>query len=322
MIASILSFWSTHFALMKIEFWYLVVSGITTGFLYGMVAVGYTMVYGILRLINFAHSEIFMTGAFAGYFLMREFVGNNTPSGVQSILLILGGIAVGALASSLMAAFVLERVAYRPLRKRKAPPLAYLISAIGASYFLQNLAGKEFGRNPIAVPQPYGNANVFTVFGAPFNQYDLLVVIAGILSLVALDIIVGRTKLGRSLRAVAQDMETASLMGVDIDRTIMFTFLIGGAMAGAAGFLWGLNSNVGSTMGFVPGIKAFTSAVLGGIGNLRGAMLGGMILGIVENLAQPFVSSAYIDVVAFAILVGLLMFRPTGILGERLGRVA
>ncbi len=163
---------------------------------------------------------------------------------------------------------------------------------------------------------------MFTVFGAPFNQYDLLVVIAGIISLVALDIIVSRTKLGRSLRAVAQDMETASLMGVDIDRTIMYTFLIGGAMAGAAGFLWGLNSNVGSTMGFVPGIKAFTSAVLGGIGNLRGAMLGGMILGIVENLAQPFVSSAYIDVVAFAILVGLLMFRPTGILGERLGRVA
>ncbi|MFI5052433.1 MAG: branched-chain amino acid ABC transporter permease [Acidimicrobiales bacterium] len=295
--------------------------GVANGFLYGMIAVGYTMVYGVLRLINFAHSEIFMAGGFAGYFVLKNLIGSTVPSGVGSIGLIVLGTAVGGTVGALVAT-ALERVAYRPLRQRNAPRLAYLISAIGASYFMFNLAGKEFGRYSISMPQPYINHTVFTIFGANVQLYYIVIFVAGVIMLFALDRVVQKTKLGRSIRAVAQDAETASLMGVNIDRTIALTFLVGGALGGAAGFLFGLGTGVVFTMGFTPALKAFTAAVLGGIGNLRGAMLGGLVLGVVESLSVVFVQAAYIDVVAFGILVLVLMFRPTGILGERLGRAA
>ena len=312
---------TSHFDTLRLEFWQLFVGGVANGFLYGMIAVGYTMVYGVLRLINFAHSEIFMSGGFAGYFVLKALVGTSVPSGAGSVVLIVVGTAVGGTVGALVAT-ALERVAYRPLRRRNAPKLAYLISAIGASYFMFNLAGKEFGRYSIAMPQPYVNTTVFTVFGAPVKMYYIVILIAGVVMLFALDRLVVTTKLGRSIRAVAQDAETASLMGVNIDRTIALTFLVGGALGGAAGFLFGLGTGVVYTMGFTPALKAFTAAVLGGIGNLRGAMLGGLLLGIVESLSVVFVQAAYIDVVAFGILVMVLMFRPTGILGERLGRAA
>ncbi|MGD0056072.1 MAG: branched-chain amino acid ABC transporter permease [Acidimicrobiales bacterium] len=303
------------------EFWGLLVGGLATGFIYGMVAIGYTLVYGVLRLINFAHSEIFMCGGFASYFVMKAIVGTSVPSGFASIGLITLGVVAGA-AGGAIAATALERVAYRPLRRRNAPKLAYLISAIGASYFMYNLAGKEFGRYNIAMPQLYLNHPVFSIFGAPVELYYLVILIAGLIMLIGLDRLVATTKLGRSIRAVAQDAETASLMGVNIDRTIALTFILGGALGGAAGFLFGLGSGVVYTMGFTPALKAFTAAVLGGIGNLRGAVLGGLLLGLAESFSVAFVQAAYIDVVAFGILVLVLLVRPTGILGERLGRSA
>jgi branched-chain amino acid transport system permease protein len=313
---------AAHFDTLKLEFWSLFVGGVANGLLYAMIAVGYTLVYGVLRLINFAHSEIFMSGGFAGYFVLRALVpAGTTPSGFASFGLILLGILAGGAAGAVMAT-LLERVAYRPLRRRNAPKLAYLISAIGASYFLFNLAGKEFGHLAVSTPQPYINHPVFSIFGAPVQMYYIVVLIAGAVMFLALDRVVAKTRLGRGIRAVAQDAETASLMGVNIDQTIMLTFIIGGALGGAAGFLFGLNVGVVYTMGFVPALKAFTAAVLGGIGNLRGAMIGGLILGIFESLSAVFVQAAYFDVVAFGILVLVLLVRPTGILGERLGRAA
>jgi branched-chain amino acid transport system permease protein len=312
---------SAHFATLRLEFWGLLVGGLANGFIYAMVAIGYTLVYGVLRLINFAHSEIFMSGGFASYFVMKAIIGTSVPSGLASVGLVILGILVGGTASAGMA-LLLERVAYRPLRKRHAPKLAYLISAIGASYFLFNLAGKEFGRYNLSIPSPYINHTVFTIFGANVQMYYIVILIAGVIMFVTLDRIVAKTKLGRSIRAVAQDAETASLMGVNIDRTIALTFIIGGIFGGAGGFLFGLGSGVVYTMGFTPALKAFTAAVLGGIGNLRGAVIGGLILGVAESFSIAFVQAAFIDVVAFAILLLILLFRPTGILGERLGRSA
>ncbi|HVA53235.1 MAG TPA: branched-chain amino acid ABC transporter permease [Acidimicrobiales bacterium] len=313
---------AAHFDTLRLEFWRLFVGGVANGLLYGMIAVGYTLVYGVLRLINFAHSEIFMSGGFAGYFVMRALVGSGAPpAGFASVGLIMLGILAGGTAGAVMAT-LLERVAYRPLRKRNAPKLAYLISAIGASYFLFNLAGKEFGHLAVSTPQPYINGIAFHVFGAPVQMYFVIIFIVGLIMFVGLDRLISKSKLGRGIRAVAQDAETASLMGVNIDRTIAITFIVGGTLGGAAGFLFGLGYGVVYTMGFVPALKAFTAAVLGGIGNLRGAMIGGLILGIFESLSVVFVQAAYIDVVAFGILVLVLLVRPTGILGERLGRAA
>ncbi len=311
----------SHLVTLRREFWYLFVGGVANGFLYGMVAVGYTLVYGVLRLINFAHSEIFMSGGFAGYFVMKAMIGSSVPSGFATVYLIVIGIVAGGVVGAIVAT-LLERVAYRPLRRRNAPKLAYLISAIGSSYFLFNLAGKEFGRYSISVPQPYVNHTVFTIFGAPVQLYYIVILIVGVVMFLGLDRVVATTKLGRGIRAVAQDAETASLMGVNIDRTIAMTFIVGGALGGAAGFLFGLGTGVVFTMGFTPALKAFTAAVLGGIGNLRGAMIGGLLLGVVESLSVVFVQAAYIDVVAFGILVAVLLIRPTGLLGERLGRAA
>lgn len=303
------------------SFWSLFVSGLADGLLYALIALGYTLVYGVLQLINFAHSEVFMSGGFAGYFIINAVVTHGQPKGLASVGLIMLGIAGGAVAGGAVA-FLLERVAYRPLRRRHAPRLAFLISAIGASYFLYNLAGKEFGRNSVSIPSLFTNGTVFTVFGAQVQTYYIVILISTFIMLVALDRFVAVTRLGKGIRAVAQDAETASLMGVNIDRVISQTFVIGGLLGGAAGFLFGLSAGVVYTMGFTPALKAFTAAVLGGIGNLRGAMLGGLLLGVVENLGVACVQSSWRDVVAFGILVLVLLIRPTGILGERLGRSA
>ena len=304
------------------NFWSLFVGGIANGFLYALIALGYTLVYGVLQLINFAHSEVFMSGGFASYFILDAVIApNSQPTGAASVALVALGVAGGALGGALIA-WLLERVAYRPLRRRNAPRLAFLISAIGASYFLYNLAGKEFGRNPDPIPSPFVNGTVFTVFGAQVTAWDLVVAVAACVLLVLLDALVARTRLGRGIRAVAQDADTAKLMGVDIDRVISMTFVIGGLLAGAAGFLYGLQNEVAYTMGFTPALKAFTAAVLGGIGNVRGAVLGGLLLGVVENLGIACVQTSWRDVIAFGILVLVLLFRPTGILGERLGRSA
>jgi branched-chain amino acid transport system permease protein len=296
--------------------------GLANGFLYALIAIGYTLVYGVLRLINFAHSEVFMMGGFGAYFALHAAIGDSTPSGWTALGWIAVGLTAGGLAGG-ATAYGLERVAYRPLRRRGAPKFTYLIAAIGASLFLQNFAGKEFGRIPVFIPKPaLVSGNAFSVCGAPIEQIWVLVVIISLLMLVFADTLVNRTKLGRGIRAVAQDGEVASLMGVNIDRTIATTFILGGILGGAAGCMWGMQYGVSYQMGFIPGIKAFTAAVLGGIGNLRGAMLGGILLGLVEAIPLKWMSSSWQDVVAFGVLVVVLMFRPTGILGERLGRVA
>jgi len=314
-------FFSSHSATLSHEFWPLLVGGLATGFIYAMVAIGYTLVYGVLRLINFAHSEVFMSGGFASFFLMKWLIGSSTPNATETVLYLIAGVLVGGFAGAAVAT-TLERVAYRPLRRRNAPKLAYLISAIGASYFIFNLAAKEFGRINFAMASPFINHPLFTIFGAQVYMYYVIILIVGSIMLVSLDRLVATSKLGRSIRAVAQDAETASLMGVNIDRTIALTFILGGFLGGAAGYLYGLSFGVVYTMGFTPALKAFTAAVLGGIGNLRGAVIGGLLLGVVESMAVAFVNGAYIDVVAFAVLVLVLLFRPTGILGERLGRTA
>jgi branched-chain amino acid transport system permease protein len=273
-----------------------------------------------------------MSGAFGSFLAIHAVVGaGKALSTPMVVLVILLGLASGA-ASGAIVAYFLERVAYRPLRKRGAPKLAFLISAIGASFFLSQLFGKLFNRLTNNTFPVYFNANkvLFGWGAAQVHLLQVIIVVAAIVLMVFLDRLVGSTKLGRSIRATAEDAPTAALMGVDIDRTISRTFIIGGALAGAAGFLFGTAFVFSNTMGFIPGIKAFAAAVLGGIGNIRGAMMGGLLLGIAENIvptapwvgANQWIGFTWTDVVAFVILILILVFRPTGILGERLGRAA
>jgi branched-chain amino acid transport system permease protein len=305
------------------NFWSLTLDGLNSGFLYALIALGYTLVYGVLQLINFAHSEVVMTGGFAGLFLTQWLVGDmvGRPGAGTAAAYVVAGTVFGAICGGAIA-FLLERVAYRPLRRRNAPRLAFLITAIGASFFLFSLAGHLFGRDAQSVPDLIAPKRLFGVFGADVRIYDVVVAGSALAMLLVLDRLVAKTRLGQGIRAVAQDAETATLMGVNIDRVISQTFIIGGLLGGAAGFLIGLGSGVGYTMGFVPGLKAFTAAVLGGIGNIRGAMIGGIVLGLVENWGVACVRNSWRDVIAFGILVLVLMFRPTGILGERVGRSA
>jgi branched-chain amino acid transport system permease protein len=307
------------------QFFDYLILGLTRGSMYALIALGYTLVYGVLQLINFAHSEVFMSGAFGSYVIVHLIVGNGKGTASWAVpFVILIGILSGAVVS-LMIAWVLERVAYRPLRRRGAPKLAFLISAIGASFFLSTLASKVFNSQTSNQFPAFFNKNrvLFHIDGARVQVIEVILVGAAIIMMIFLDRLVNVTKLGRSIRAVSEDAPTAALMGIDIDKTISRTFMIGGLLGGVAGFLFGLNYSFGFNMGFTPGVKAFAAAVLGGIGNIRGAMLGGLLLGIVENLVIPLgMNAAYTDIVSFVVLILVLMFRPTGLLGERVGRAA
>jgi branched-chain amino acid transport system permease protein len=301
------------------------VIGLQQGALYALVALGYTLVYGVLQLINFAHSEVFMSGAFGSFLIVQAIVSHMHVSGAMVWVTVAAGIVTGAIVGAVVA-YGLEKVAYRPLRVRGAPKLAFLISAIGASLFLSNLAGKLFNHltnNPFPT---YFNTDkvLFRIGTARIQVLVLIIIVTAFFMMIFLDRLVNRTKLGRSIRAVAEDAPTAALMGIDIDRTISRTFIIGGALAGVAGFMYGTAFGASYTMGFTPGVKAFAAAVLGGIGNIRGAMIGGLLLGEAEVLisALPFIGAEWQDVVSFLVLVGILLVRPTGILGERLGRAA
>ena len=308
------------------------VLGLEAGSLYALIALGYTLVYGILQLINFAHSEVFMSGSFGSYLVVNEILHNRHLSGLAIPLTIIAGLISGAVVGAAVA-WLLEKSAYKPLRKRGAPKLAFLISAIGASFFLSNLAGKLFNRLPNnsfpgTTPGEGTNFNLshnlinYKYFAV--NTQEILIIAIALATMIFLDRLVNHTKLGRGIRAVAEDAPTAALMGIDIDKTISRTFVIGGALAGVAGFMFGTAFGVSYTMGFTPGIKAFAAAVLGGIGNIRGAMIGGILVGEIEVLvtALPFVGAQWLDVSGFVVLVLVLIFRPTGILGERLGRAA
>jgi len=300
------------------------ISGIILGAVYAVIALGYTLIYGILFMINFAHGDVMMMGAFAGYFALEAFHGMGLldRNVGWSVISLAASFAAGMLVGMLVAV-VLERVAYRPLRT--APRLVPLISAIGASLFLENAAQLAFGTARHAYANPgviKRNAGWILAIGGE----EVLVTHTGVLTfamsivlMVGLYILVQRTKMGKAMRAVAEDKEVAALMGIDVDRVIANTFAISGMLAGAAGVMWGLHMGIiYHYVGFIPGMKAFTAAVMGGIGNIPGAMLGGLTLGIMEAVAPAALGIPFQlkDVVAFSILVLVLVFRPTGLLGE------
>lgn len=306
-------------------FWPRTFDGLTLGSIYAMIALGYTMVYGVLQLINFAHSEVFMVGSFAGLWTLLVLGVEDPIAGIGLPLVIALAIVVGMAASGLTA-IVLERIAYRPLRRRGAPRLAFLITAIGASLFIANLFFVRIpvadatlgGPAPVDYPDLMKRAGVLTVFGYEVSNKQVLVVVTMIVMYLFLDRFVRFTRTGKAIRALAEDPEAAALMGVPTDRTVTATFLLGGLMAGVAGVLYGLFYDQAQwNMGFVPGIKAFTAAVLGGIGNIRGALFGGILLGLIESLGVACTQSAWQDVIAFVVLVLVLMFKPTGLFGER-----
>ncbi|KUI34095.1 branched-chain amino acid ABC transporter permease [Mycobacterium sp. IS-1590] len=316
-------------------FWQLTIDGLSWGAIYALVAVGYTLVYGVLKLINFAHSEVFMFGMFGAYFCLDMILGftpsgNTYNKGIALTVLYLGIAMLFAMAVSGATAVGLEAVAYRPLRRRKADRLSFLITAIGMSFVLQEFVhfilpkiidgyGGSNAQQPIRLVAP---ETQFTVFGSAVSNITLIIVGAALVLALMTDLTINQTKFGRGIRAVAQDPDTATLMGVSRERIIMMTFLIGGLLAGAAALLYTLKVPQGIIYsgGFLLGIKAFSAAVLGGIGNLRGALLGGLLLGIMENYGQAVFGTQWRDVVAFVLLVLVLFFRPTGILGESLGK--
>jgi branched-chain amino acid transport system permease protein len=307
------------------QFWNSTIDGLAYGAIYALIAMGYTLVYGVLRLINFAHSEVFISGAYAVFFALSALgFGPSVPRvGVAGLIGDLLLAIVVAMVVSGLVAVIVERVAYRPLRRRGAPPLVFLITAIGASFTIQYLI--FIWRGPNAEPSliMFRPRPVFEIFGTTVDSQQIVIFVAALLLMIIADVFVNRTRLGRGLRAVAQDPDTATLMGVNKERVIMLTFLVGGMLAGAAAlfYLMKVPSGVQYNGGFILGIKAFAAAVLGGIGNIRGALIGGLIIGVIGNYGATLLGNAqWIDVVCFVVLVGILMVRPTGLLGESLGR--
>jgi branched-chain amino acid transport system permease protein len=304
------------------------VDGIVLGFMYALIALGYTMVYGVLEFINFAHSEIFVLGAFVGVELLLLLESAGHLATLHPVFVLLLVIVTGMMLSGL-AAMALERVAYRPLQG--SPRLVALISAIGASFFLQDALRffESLWRNTFYLSYPTLDILDHTLtlaLNVVVPVKSLLVIFTALVTLFGLHIFVNRTTVGTAIRAVAQDPDTASLMGIPVNRVIALTFFVGGAMGGLAGVLFGLHySLVNPYSGFFPGLKAFTAAVLGGIGNIPGAMLGGMVLGLLEAFAGSYLSiltdgafgAEYKDVFAFVVLILILIFRPKGLLGEK-----
>ncbi len=309
-------------------FFQVVVDGVVLGFMYALIALGYTMVYGVLEFINFAHSEIFVIGAFVGAEILLGLESSGALAVLSPVLVVLLLIFAGMLASGL-AAVTLERVAYRPLRG--APRLVPLISAIGASFFLQDFIRlvESLWRNTFYLNYPTldildKNLSLGAAVEVPLKS--VLVIATALAMLLCLYLFVNKTKLGTAIRAVAQDPDAAALMGIPVNRIISLTFFVGGAMGGAAGVLFGLHySLINPYSGFGPGLKAFTAAVLGGIGNIPGAVLGGLVLGLMEAFAASYLAlltdgafgAEYKDVFAFAVLILILIFRPKGLLGEK-----
>lgn len=301
--------------------------GIILGFMYALIALGYTMVYGVLEFINFAHSEIFVAGAFVGVEIMLGLKAAGWLDAAPWPLLLLLVLAAGMAASAVLAVTV-ERVAYRPLRG--APRLIPLISAIGVSFFLQDLIRlvESIWRNAFNLVYPpieALNVRFELTSTVDVSVKSLVVIVAALAMLWVLHALVNRTKIGTAIRAVAEDQAAASLMGINVNRIISLTFLIGGAMGGAAGVLFGVQYGlVNPYTGFIPGLKAFTAAVLGGIGNIPGAMVGGVVLGLLEAFAASYLSlltggafgAEYKDIFAFSVLILILIFRPKGLLGE------
>ena len=297
-----------------------IINGLVLGSMYALIALGYTMVYGVLNLINFAHADVLMIGAMAGLTIlsMVNTVAPDLPGIVKLFIAIIGAIPICVGVNVLI-----ERVAYR--RLRNAPRLAPLITAIGVSILLQTIAMMIWGRNPIPFPQVMPSDPIH-VLGALISPTQVMLLVLAAVSMVSLALLVEKTKMGRAMRATAENPRIAGLMGVDSNKVIVMTFAIGATLAAIAGVMWAANySSAQFAMGFVPGIKAFSAAVLGGIGNIYGAMLGGLLLGLIESLGAGYVGeltggflgSHYQDIFAFLVLVVVLPLRPSGIMGER-----
>ncbi len=321
-----------------------IINGLTTGSVYAVVALGYTMVYGVIQLINFAHGEVVMIGAMVAFSVITALAG----SGLPAFVIVLAGV-LAALPACMLLGYLLERVTYRPLRH--APRLAPLITAIGMSIVLQHLALMAWGRNPLAFPQIVDN-RVFAIGGAAISSVQIFIIALSLLMMAGLVLFVYRTRFGIAIRATAENVHVAGLMGVNADRVIAATFVIGAGLGAIAGVMYGSYYGIAHyTMGFTLGLKAFSAAVLGGIGNIAGAMLGGILLGLVEALATGYIGEAsdlctwalthgwlgescadggnfvlfgsnYQDVFAFLMLILVLVFRPSGLLGERVAERA
>jgi branched-chain amino acid transport system permease protein len=284
-------------------------NGIAAGSIYALIALGYTMVYGILKLINFAHGDVFMIGAFVGYYAGRQLGNAQDPNPMNAAIAMLLAMLICALLG-----YLIERVAYRPLRN--APRIASLITAIGVSFLLEYGGQFVFGPDPKFFPTLI-EKQVLNFGGVTTTNYQLIVLGVAIAFMALLQYIVFGTKFGRAMRAVSYSFETASLMGIPTDRIISLTFVIGAALAGVAGILVGLSyPKIDPLMGVMPGLKAFVSAVLGGIGNVPGAVVGGIVIGIIESFVGGSQYSNFRDAIAFVILIVILLFRPSGLFGK------
>ena len=305
----------------------LLVNGLTLGSLYALIALGYTMVYGLLKLLNFAHGDVYMVGAFLGFGVLSALGGPQSPN--LALVPLIALMFLGAMLGAGALGVAIERFAYRPLRD--APRIAPLISALGVSFLLQNsallLLGADFrtynsfqlgSPNPeLFEPGPLIDP-VFVVVGVNVQAVQVLVLSLTVALMVALTLLVARTPIGKAMRATAYDREAAAMMGIDVDRVIASTFFIGSVLAGAAGVMFGLLfSQLFHFMGFLAGLKGFTAAVVGGIGSIPGAMLGGLLVGLAEAFAAGYVGGRWADLIVFGILIGVLLVRPSGLLGTR-----
>ena len=298
-----------------------IINGLVLGSIYALVALGYTMVYGIMGLINFAHGEVVMIGAMVALFVIKALPGLPVFVTIPLALIVAASVCMAV-------GFTIERVAYRPLRR--APKLAPLITAIGVSIILQNLAMLIWGRNYHAFPSILPTSD-HEIFGATITSLQIVIIVVAALMMAGLTLLIQRTRLGRAMRATSENPPIAQLMGVNINQIISATFVIGSALAAVAGLMVSANYSIAHYyMGFMLGLKAFTAAVLGGIGHLAGAMLGGLLLGIIEalgagyigDLTGGFLGSHYQDIFAFFVLIGVLVFRPSGLIGERVAERA
>lgn len=297
-----------------------IINGLVLGSMYALIALGYTMVYGVLNLINFAHGDVLMIGAMVGLTIIKllDAFFPGLPGMIQLLIAIAGAVPVCMLVN-----VIIERVAYR--RLRNAPRLAPLITAIGVSILLQTFSMMIWGRSPISFPQVL-SSDPIAIGGAVISPTQATLLVMATLAMFGLVLLVEKTKLGRAMRATAENPRVAGLMGVDTNKVIVATFAIGAALAAIAGVMWGANySSAQFAMGFVPGLKAFSAAVLGGIGNIYGAMVGGIILGLIESFGAGYIGdltdgmfgSNYQDIFAFIVLIIVLTVRPSGIMGER-----
>jgi branched-chain amino acid transport system permease protein len=291
------------------------VNGITTGALYSLVALGFSMVYGVLKLLNFAHGDLYMIGAYIGFFVIQWFGGPQHLTIAVPLLLVIMFVLAAGLVGGLGVA--IERFAYRPLRD--APRIAPLITAIGVSFFLESSALLLFG----AQYRVYNTADFISlssgiqIGSVTIDSVQILVLVLGVVLMVGLQLLVNRTRLGRQMRAVAADREAAEMLGINVNFIITATFFLGSALAGVAGIMGGLLFNqVTSTIGFIVGLKAFTAAVVGGIGSIPGAMLGGLVIGVAESFVTGYISSTYSNLIVFGILIVVMLLRPSGLLGR------